>query len=70
MNASFPLADTMSTTPLAAPVDYAAARAAATALLPHLKRGQSVAAAILRDAMETVFGASEAHRPLGLEGSL
>jgi predicted RNA methylase len=61
MNAPFPLADTLSAAPLAAPVDPAAAvRAAAVALLPHLERGQRVDTAILRDAMETAFGASDA----------
>ncbi|MCX5518566.1 strawberry notch family protein [Kaistia defluvii] len=61
MNAQFPLADTLSAAPLAAPVDSAAAvRAAATALLPHLERSQRVDAAVLRNAMETAFGASDA----------
>ena len=61
MNAPFPLADTLSAAPLAAPSDSAASvRAAATALLPHLERGQRVDTAILRDAMETAFGASDA----------
>ncbi len=61
MNAPFPLADTLSAAPLAAPVDPAAAiRAAAIALLPHLERGARVDAAILRDAMETAFGGSDA----------
>ncbi|BBB07711.1 strawberry notch family protein [Sphingopyxis sp. EG6] len=61
MNAPFPLANTLSAAPLAAPVDPAAAvHAAALALLPHLERGARVDAAILRGAMETAFGASDA----------
>ena len=61
MNAPFPLADTLSAAPLDAPVDpAAAAHAAALALLPHLERGARVDAAILRGAMETAFGASDA----------
>jgi len=54
MNISSPVTDPV--TPLgAAP----AILAAANLLLPHLERGQRVDAAILRDAMETAFGASD-----------
>ncbi|KFL24917.1 strawberry notch-like NTP hydrolase domain-containing protein [Brucella intermedia] len=61
MNAPFPLADTLPAAPLAAPADsVAAVRAAALALLPYLERGQRVDAVVLRDAMETAFGASDA----------
>ena len=55
MNISSPVTDPV--TPLgAAP----AILAAANLLLPHLERGQRVDTAILRDAMETAFGASDA----------
>ena len=55
MNISSPVTDPV--TPLgAAP----AILAAANLLLPHLERGQRVDAAILRSAMETAFGASDA----------
>ena len=55
MNISSPVTDPV--TPLgAAP----AILAAANLLLPHLERGQRVDAAILRNAMETAFGASGA----------
>ena len=55
MNISSPVTDPI--TPLtAAP----AILAAANLLLPHLERGQRVDAAILRDAMESAFGASDA----------
>lgn len=40
--------------------DAAAILAAADALLPHLERGQRVDASLLRGAMETAFGASDA----------
>jgi predicted RNA methylase len=61
MNAPFPLANTLSEAPVAAPVDPAVAvHAAALALQPHLERGARVDAAILRCAMETAFGASDA----------
>ena len=54
MNISSPVTDPV--TPLtAAP----AILAAANLLLPHLERGQRVEAAILRDAMEAAFGASD-----------
>ena len=55
MNMVFPVADPV--TPLAvAP----AILAAASLLLPHLERGEQIDAAILRRAMETAFGASDA----------
>ncbi|MAN46109.1 MAG: methylase [Hyphomonas sp.] len=55
MNISSPVTDPV--TPLApAPVILAAANL----LLPHLERGQRVDAAILRNAMETAFGVSDA----------
>ena len=60
MNAPFPLADTRPATPLAAPVNSAAAvHAAALLLLPHLERGLRVDAVVLRAAMENAFGASD-----------
>jgi hypothetical protein len=55
MNMLFPVAD--SVTPLAA---ARAILTAANLLLPHLERGQRVDAAVLRAAMETAFGASDA----------
>ena len=39
---------------------FSAILAAATALLPHLERGERIDAAILRHAMESAFGASDA----------
>lgn len=61
MNAPFPVADTLSAAPLAAPVDPAAAvHAAALLILPHLERGARVDATTLRGAMESAFGASDA----------
>lgn len=55
MNMAFPAADP------AAPLGPAPAiLAAANLLLPHLERGQRVDTAILRTAMETAFGASDA----------
>ncbi|SOC11574.1 hypothetical protein [Rhodobacter maris] len=55
MNISSPVTDPV--TPFgAAP----AILATANLLLPHLERGQRVYTAILRDAMETAFGASDA----------
>ena len=60
MNVPFPPADTMPATPLAAPVNSAAAvHAAALLLLPHLERGLRVDAVVLRAAMENAFGASD-----------
>lgn len=53
MNISSPVTD-----PVTQPAP--AILAAANLLLPHLERGQRVNAAILRDAMETAFGASDA----------
>ena len=44
--------------------------AAARLLLPHLERGEQIDAAILRHAMETAFGASDATGALGLEDGL
>ena len=55
MNISSPVTDPV--TPLAA---APAILAAAILILPHLERGQRVDAAILRGAMETAFGASDA----------
>jgi hypothetical protein len=55
MNISSPVTDPV--TPLAA---APAILAAAHLILPHLERGQRVDAAILRGAMETAFGASDA----------
>jgi predicted RNA methylase len=55
MNISSPVTDPV--TPLAA---APAILAAANLLLPHLERGQRVDAAILRNAMETAFGVSDA----------
>ncbi|MCA0850716.1 strawberry notch-like NTP hydrolase domain-containing protein [Salipiger thiooxidans] len=55
MNISSPVTDPV--TPLAA---APAILAAANLILPHLERGQRVDAAILRDAMEPAFGASDA----------
>ncbi|MEO5326412.1 strawberry notch family protein [Mesorhizobium sp. CC13] len=61
MNALFPVADTLPAAPISAPADPAACvRAAALLLLPHLERGARVDAAVLRGAMETAFGASDA----------
>ncbi|OJY26256.1 MAG: hypothetical protein BGP11_12650 [Rhodobacterales bacterium 65-51] len=55
MNISSPVTDPV--TPLAA---APAVLAAANLLLPPLERGQSVDTAVLRSAMETAFGASDA----------
>lgn len=55
MNMVFPVTDPV--TPLAA---APAIMAAANHLLPYLERGQRIDAAILRGAMETAFGASDA----------
>jgi len=55
MNISSPLAEPVA--PLAAAPSILAA---ANLILPHLERGQGVDAAILRGAMETAFGASDA----------
>ncbi|WP_137387910.1 strawberry notch family protein [Rhodoligotrophos defluvii] len=55
MNISSPVTDPV--TPLAAAPTILAA---ANLLLPHLERGQRVDAAILRNAMETAFGVSDA----------
>ena len=61
MNAHLPLADTLPATPLAASGDNAAAaHAAALLILPHLERGARVDAVVLRSAMETAFGGSDA----------
>jgi len=61
VNAPFPVTDTLSAAPLAAPfAPVAAVRAAALLILPHIERGQRVDAAILRGAMESAFGASDA----------
>ncbi|MFC4732624.1 hypothetical protein, partial [Salipiger abyssi] len=55
MNISSPVTD-----PIAPLTAAPAILAAANLLLPHLERGQRVDAAILRDAMESAFGASDA----------
>ncbi|TNE39081.1 MAG: helicase [Sphingomonadales bacterium] len=61
MNAPFSITNNLSPAPLAAPVDPAATvHTVALALLTHLERGARVDAAILRGAMETAFGASDA----------
>lgn len=60
MNMISPVATAAATLP-AADADIAARVArAATLLLPHLEHGQRIDAALLRVAMETAFGASDA----------
>ena len=60
MNAVFPLPDAATAPDAAVVAPAAAVHAAAILLLPQLERGQRVDASVLRSAMESAFGASDA----------